>query len=96
MAFRDVIPEKPDGVNRPVSLFLPLIHLAGNLQLLLPAEVAQRQFNFYSKLLSENIFIYIISYLLFAAIIAHSVYALVITIKTGAPTESAMNMIDAA
>src|ERR1700740_317734 len=61
--------------------FFLVIHLAGNLQLLLPATVAQWQFNFYSKLLSENIFIHIISYLLFAAIIAHAVYALVITIK---------------
>jgi len=54
--------------------FFLVIHLAGNLQLLLPATVAQWQFNFYSKLLSENIFIHIISYLLFAAIIAHAVY----------------------
>jgi succinate dehydrogenase / fumarate reductase, cytochrome b subunit len=61
--------------------FFLVIHLAGNLQLLLPTKVAQWQFNFYSKLLSENIFIHIISYILFAAIIAHAVYALVITIK---------------
>ena len=61
--------------------FFLIIHLAGNLQLLLPTNVAQWQFNFYSKLLSENIFIHIISYILFASIIAHSVYALVITIN---------------
>ena len=31
-----------------------IIHLLGNLQLLLPTQVAQWQFNFYSKLLSFN------------------------------------------
>ena len=61
--------------------FFLIIHLAGNLQLLLPTNVAQWQFNFYSKLLSENIFVHIISYILFASIIAHAVYALVITIN---------------
>ena len=33
--------------------FFLVIHLFGNLQLLLPVEVARWQFNFYSKLLSE-------------------------------------------
>jgi succinate dehydrogenase / fumarate reductase, cytochrome b subunit len=47
-----------------------VIHLFGNLQLLLPAASARWQFNFYSKLLSENIFIELISYLLFASILA--------------------------
>src|SRR5215471_9448295 len=61
--------------------FFLIIHLAGNLQLLLPVEVAQWQFNFYSKLLSENIFIELISYVLFASILAHALYALFITIK---------------
>ena len=58
-----------------------VIHLFGNLQLLLPRESARWQFNFYSKLLSENIFIHIISYILFGSIAAHVVYALLITIK---------------
>jgi succinate dehydrogenase / fumarate reductase cytochrome b subunit len=61
-----------------LCLFL-LIHLFGNLQLLLPAESARWQFNFYSKLLSENIFIQLISYFLFATILGHAVYALLIT-----------------
>ncbi|MBV8214629.1 MAG: succinate dehydrogenase cytochrome b subunit [Verrucomicrobia bacterium] len=63
-----------------LCLFL-VVHLLGNLQLLLPKEAAQWQFNFYSKLLSENIFIHLISYLLFATIVAHAVYALLITIR---------------
>jgi len=61
--------------------FFLVIHLFGNLQLLLPAEVARWQFNFYSKLLSENIFIELISYVLFASILAHAIYALLITIR---------------
>ena len=61
--------------------FFLVIHLFGNLQLLLPAKVAHWQFNFYSKLLSENIFIELISYVLFASILAHAFYALFITIK---------------
>jgi succinate dehydrogenase / fumarate reductase, cytochrome b subunit len=59
--------------------FFLVIHLFGNLQLLLPAESAHWQFNFYSKLLSENIFIEIISYFLFASLLAHAGYALLIT-----------------
>jgi succinate dehydrogenase / fumarate reductase cytochrome b subunit len=61
--------------------FFLVVHLFGNLQLLLPAEVARWQFNFYSKLLSENIFIELISYVLFASILVHAVYALLITIQ---------------
>jgi succinate dehydrogenase / fumarate reductase cytochrome b subunit len=65
-----------------LCLFL-VVHLFGNLQLLLPVEVAQWQFNFYSKLLSENLFIELISYVLFASILAHILYALFITVKNG-------------
>jgi succinate dehydrogenase / fumarate reductase, cytochrome b subunit len=61
--------------------FFLVIHLFGNLQLLLPAAVARWQFNFYSKLLSENLFIEVISYVLFASILAHAIYALLITIQ---------------
>jgi succinate dehydrogenase / fumarate reductase cytochrome b subunit len=61
--------------------FFLVIHLFGNLQLLLPADAARWQFNFYSKLLSENLFIALISYFLFASILAHAVYALLITIQ---------------
>ena len=63
-----------------LCLFL-FIHLFGNLQLLLPAEVARWQFNFYSKQLSENILIELVSYVLFASILAHAIYALLITIQ---------------
>jgi succinate dehydrogenase / fumarate reductase cytochrome b subunit len=61
--------------------FFLVIHLAGNLQLLLPEDQAQENFNNYSALLSGNIFIKIISYVLYLTLIAHAVDALFITIK---------------
>lgn len=61
--------------------FFLVIHLLGNLQLLLPAEQAKGSFNGYSQLLSGNIFIKIISYVLYASIIIHGIDALVITLK---------------
>lgn len=63
-----------------LSLFL-VIHLAGNLQLLLPEERATVQFNLYSKILSGNYIIKAISYLLFLSIAVHTFYALMITLK---------------
>ena len=61
--------------------FFLVIHLAGNLQLLLPKDRAAESFNSYSALLSGNIFIKIISYVLYFSLIAHAVDALFITIK---------------
>jgi len=62
--------------------FFLVIHLLGNLQLLLPAARAQEQFNWYSHLLSGNIFIKIISWVLYLSLISHAVYALLITRKS--------------
>ncbi len=61
-----------------LCLFL-VIHLAGNLQLLLPPERSAEQFNLYSRILSSNYLIKAVSYLLFASLILHSVYAAIIT-----------------
>lgn len=61
--------------------FFLVIHLLGNLQLLLAADKASVSFNNYSTLLSGNIFIKIIAYILYFSIIAHAVDALVITVK---------------
>jgi succinate dehydrogenase / fumarate reductase cytochrome b subunit len=61
-----------------ISLFL-LIHLLGNLQLLLPGDEAKEQFNWYSHLLAGNIIIKIISWVLYLSLIAHAIYALLIT-----------------
>ncbi|MDR0791813.1 MAG: succinate dehydrogenase cytochrome b subunit [Chitinophagaceae bacterium] len=61
--------------------FFLIIHLLGNLQLLLPPDRAQEQFNRYSQLLSGNIIIEIVAYVLYASIIGHAVYAIIITVK---------------
>ena len=61
--------------------FFLVIHLLGNLQLLLPASEARVQFNWYSHLLSGNILIKVISYVLYLSLIGHAVYALLITRK---------------
>jgi succinate dehydrogenase / fumarate reductase cytochrome b subunit len=58
-----------------------VIHLLGNLQLFLPAEEARLQFNWYSKLLSNNILIKLISYVLYFSILAHVCYAIVLSLK---------------
>lgn len=64
-----------------LCLFL-VIHLAGNLQLLLPAERAQVQYNLYSEILSHNIIIKVIAYLLYASILAHALFALILSIQS--------------
>lgn len=61
--------------------FFLVIHLLGNLQLLLAPHQAELNFNAYSRLLSGNIFIVIISYVLYFSLIAHAVDALVITLR---------------
>lgn len=59
--------------------FFLIIHLLGNLPLLMPAAQAQERFNWYSDLLSGNMLIKIISWVLYASIIVHALYALRIT-----------------
>lgn len=70
-----------------LSFFL-IIHLAGNLQLLLPEAVAQTQYNSYSHLLSGNIIIKLVSYVLYFSILAHAVLALVLTLANNKATGS--------
>ena len=60
--------------------FFLIIHLLGNLQLLLPEEVAHTQFNAYSHFLSGNLLIKMVSYVLYFSILYHVFDALVITI----------------
>ncbi len=69
--------------------FFLVIHLAGNLQLLLPAERAQLQYNLYSELLSHNIIIKLISYLLYASILLHALYAFLLEVKRRVATGQA-------
>ena len=59
--------------------FFLVIHLAGNLQLLLPEEIGRSQFNAYSHLLSGNIIIKLVSYVLYFSILYHVLDAALIT-----------------
>ncbi|MDN6279687.1 MAG: succinate dehydrogenase cytochrome b subunit [Psychroflexus sp.] len=61
--------------------FFLIIHLLGNLQLMLPQEKAQLQYNIYSDFLSGNILIKIVSYVLYASILLHSIDAIYLSIK---------------
>lgn len=61
--------------------FFLIIHLLGNLQLLLPKEEAQLQYNLYSHFLSGNILIKIVSYVLYASILLHTIDAIYLSIK---------------
>ncbi|WP_313375930.1 succinate dehydrogenase cytochrome b subunit [Chishuiella sp.] len=63
-----------------LSFFL-LIHFLGNTQLFLDEQTAQHNFNAYSHFLSGNALIKVVSYVLYLSIIAHAVYALIITIQ---------------
>lgn len=63
-----------------LCLFL-IVHLMGNLQLLLSQEVASESFNSYSNFMTGNLLIKIISYLLYLSIIVHTLVAVFITIK---------------
>jgi len=63
-----------------IAFFL-IIHLLGNLQLLLPSEIAHEQYNWYSHMLSSIIIIKIIAYLLYASLLFHIFDALYITYK---------------
>ncbi len=64
-----------------LCLFL-VIHLLGNLQLLLPTDRARTSFNGYSHFLSGNLLIKIIELVLFGSILAHMLYALLLTLKS--------------
>ncbi|MFD0933159.1 succinate dehydrogenase cytochrome b subunit [Psychroflexus salinarum] len=61
--------------------FFLIIHLLGNFQLLLPKEEAQLQYNLYSDFLSNNILVKVISYLLYASILVHTIDSIYLSIK---------------
>lgn len=65
------------GTGLFLCIFL-VIHLLGNLQLLLPAIEAKEQFNWYSHLLAGNLLIKSISWILLLSIVAHAIYALIL------------------
>jgi succinate dehydrogenase / fumarate reductase cytochrome b subunit len=71
--------------------FFLIIHLLGNLQLLLPEEVARTSFNSYSHFLSSLLPIKIISYLLYASILYHVFDALWITLANRRANDKSYN-----
>src|SRR5690606_6802881 len=64
-----------------LSFFL-IIHLAGNLQLLLPAEQAKLQYNSYSHFLGGNMIVIAISFVLYACILLHTLDAIYLAVKS--------------
>ena len=62
-----------------LCLFL-IVHLSANCILLLPEETARDLYNSYSTTLRESPLIKIVAYALYASILLHVVYALLITI----------------
>lgn len=58
-----------------------LVHLLGNLQLLLPLPQAQLQFNQYAEFLSGLVVIKVAAYGTYAAILGHSALAWVLTMR---------------
>ena len=63
-----------------LSFFL-IIHLAGNLQLLLPEATAKLQYNSYSQFLGGNPLVIAISFVLYACIILHTADAIYLAMK---------------
>ena len=61
--------------------FFLVIHLAGNLQLLLSPDVAHSQYNVYSHILSQNLLIKLVSYVLYLSILYHVIDALILTLN---------------
>lgn len=63
-----------------LSIFL-IVHLSANALLLFPEHLARPWYNAYSTWLRENPLITVVAYLLYLSIIAHVVYALLVTIR---------------
>lgn len=66
------------------GLFLCLFligHLAGNLQLLIPGEDGQLQFNAYAKFMTSNIGVRILSLLTYISIIFHAIDGIVLSVQ---------------
>jgi succinate dehydrogenase / fumarate reductase cytochrome b subunit len=71
--------------------FFLIIHLLGNLQLLLPEEVAHTSFNAYSHFLSSLLPIKMVSYVLYASILYHVIDALWITLANNKANDKSYN-----
>ena len=67
------------GTGLFLCIFL-IVHLSANCILLLPEETARGLYNSYSATLRENPLIKLVAYMLYASILLHVIYALLITL----------------
>ncbi|MCW5515715.1 succinate dehydrogenase cytochrome b subunit [Muriicola sp. Z0-33] len=68
------------GTGLFLCIFL-VVHLSANCILLLPEETARGLYNSYSTTLRESPLIKLVAYLLYASILLHVIYALLITLR---------------
>ena len=57
-------------------------HLAGNLQLFIPGDLGQKQFNEYALFMTTNPAVILLSYITYFSILLHSIVTVVLTIKS--------------
>ena len=57
-------------------------HLAGNLQLFIPGELGQKQFNAYALFMTTNPAVIALSYVTYTSIILHSILTVYLVIKS--------------
>ena len=57
-------------------------HLAGNLQLFIPGELGQKQFNAYALFMTTNPAVIALSYITYTSIILHSILTIYLVIKS--------------
>ena len=57
-------------------------HLAGNLQLFIPGELGQKQFNAYALFMTTNPVVIVLSYVTYTSIILHSILTVYLVIKS--------------
>ena len=57
-------------------------HLAGNLQLFIPGELGQKQFNSYALFMTTNPAVIVLSYLTYTSIILHSILTLYLVLRS--------------
>ena len=67
------------------GLFLTLFligHLIGNLQLFIPGEMGQKQFNQYALFMTSNPVVKILSYVTYVSILLHIIVTLFLTVQS--------------
>lgn len=73
------------GLTGLFLVFFVAVHMAGNLQLFLPPDIARLSFNAYSHALSSSPVIKVASWLTYGAVVVHAVIAGVLTRRHRTP-----------